>query len=118
MIDELRVRVPVELLEYKSLISVGLRLLAACESMPNLRREGANIVQARVKLGEGDLAIVRTLSTRPGWSEARVIWAGLVMAARSRFNPDQFSSAPSRRRVSDPKKEVSRPTDVLAAVVE
>jgi hypothetical protein len=97
IISELRVRVPVELLDYKSLISVGLRLLAACESIPNLRREGETIVQTRIKLSGGDLAIVQALSTRPGWSDARVIWAGLVMAARSRLNPDEPDRAPGRR---------------------
>ena len=97
IVNEIRVRVPVELLQYKSLLEVGVRHLAACELFPELRR-GDPVKQARVKLSDSALATVRMLATRPGWSESRIVWAALVMAARCRLNVDTDNDRDRRRR--------------------
>lgn len=101
MMIDIRVRIPTALLAYKELLSVGIRHLAACEVMPKLRKEDTAVKQCRVKISSRDREIVRVLAGRPGWSESSVIWAALVMGARSQFNPAGLPSVPGHRRATD-----------------
>lgn len=100
--QEMRVRVPVELLDYKSLISVGVRLLLACESLPECRKEDfGKVSQTRLKLTSHDHAAVRHMAKARRCSESSIAWAALALAARSRLNPTEDPTARGRRRATD-----------------